>query len=281
MDKILIVGANGFLGNYLINFLKNDHYVIGIYHKNTNNLHSNVKNIPISDIKKIERDFDYVFLLNASVITNKNISEKERNNLFTNNVVTTSLICEHFKNSRIVYCSSVSVYAKNNEIINEHSALGEQNEYGIAKLWAEHIVKKCARYAIVRCSSIYGEGMLEKTILPIYIKQALKEKKIKIWGDGLRCQDYINVCDVAKYLWLAAKSNLNDIFLSVYNKSYSNIEIAEIISKYTNAEIVFENEDKSPSFFYNNDYTQKKLLYSPQVNIENGIQSLIQWIKQY
>ena len=281
MSKILVVGANGFVGNHLIDFLKKEHSVVGVYNTNTNNLHSDIINVPIIRIQKLANDFDYVFLLNASVITNKNVSEKERNNLFTNNVAITNLICEHFTNSRIVYCSSVSVYAENNEKINEHSALGEQNEYGISKLWAEHIVKKCVSYAIVRCSSIYGKGMSEKTILPAYIKQALKDNRIKIWGNGFRRQDYVNVSDVVQYLWSAAKCNLNDTFLAVNNQSYSNTEIAKIISTYTNAEIVFENEDKSPSYFYNNDYTQKQLSYSPQIDMESGIQTLIQWLKQY
>lgn len=281
MSKILVVGANGFVGYHLIDYLKKRHSVVGVDRVNTISLHPDITNIPITNILELNKDFDYVFLLNASVVTSNNISDKDRDDLFTNNIVVTNFVCEHFANSRIVYCSSVSVYASSQERINEHSALGEQNEYGISKLWAEYVVKKSANHAIVRCSSIYGKGMSMRTILPIYIIQALKEKKIKIWGDGLRCQDYINVCDVVKYLWLAAKSNLNDTFLSVYNQSYSNVDIAKIISKITNAEIVFENDDNAPSFFYNNNYTQQQLSYSPNVDIESGIQSLVQWIKQY
>lgn len=281
MSKILVVGANGFVGSHLIDFLKKEHFVVGVYHTNINRLHSDVTNIPITNIFRLEKDFDYVFLVNALIITNKVISEKERNDLFVNNVVVTSSICEYFINSRIIYCSSVSVYAENKGKVEERSPVGDQNEYGISKLWAEHIIKKCSDFAIVRCSSIYGEGMAMNTILPRYMLQALKEKKISIWGDGTRCQDYVSVYDVVRYLWSAAGSHLSDTFLGVNNKSFSNAEIASIISKFTDAEVLFEKEDKSPSHYYNNNYTQQQLSYSPQIDIEKGIQSLIQWIKQF
>jgi len=282
-QNILVVGANSFVGSFLINELKKNNLnrITGIYHKNTDNLHSDITNISVSDIETLPNNFNQVYLISAFVPMQNYLTEQERKLLYETNIELTNTICLQFTNAKIIYCSSVSVFSVSNNVIDEYSPIAGLNEYGISKLWAEKVVKSSNQYAILRFSSIYGKDMKTNTFLPNCIKQAITNDEIVIYGKGERLQDYIHVSDVVRYLISAAQCPTNEIFLGVYGKSFSNLEIAKIISQITGCGISFKDDDHSPSFVYNNNYTCKTLSCYPKMDINNGINSLIEWFKKY
>jgi UDP-glucose 4-epimerase len=283
IQNILVAGANSFVGNRLIYELKNNtaNHITGVYHKNTNYLHADIINVPIVDIQKLQNDFDILFLVSAFVPVNNKITTRERALLFETNVELVYKLCTLFTNAKIIYCSSVSVFSLS-DIICENSNMSGLNEYGISKIWAEKVVESVDNYAILRFSSIYGEGMKMNTFLSNCIKQAITNNEIVIYGTGERRQDYIHVSDVVEFLLSASQHTTNEIFLGVSGKSHSNIEIAKIISQVTDSNIIFKGEDNSPSFVYDNYYTCQALSYKAKMNINDGIKALIEWIrKQY
>ncbi len=282
-QNILVVGANSFIGSNLITALKKNpaNFIVGVYHTNVDKLHQDIKNISINDIDKQINSFDFVYLIGAFIPESNHIGFEGRKRLFESNVLLIHQITSLFPDAKIVLCSSVSVYASSHNTINENSSLGGINEYGISKLWGEKIVSNCKRYAIVRCSSVYGQGMKMNTFLPRCIFQAINDKEIIIYGNGERSQDYIHVSDVAEFLIKAAKCNESGIFLGVSGKSIANIEVAKIIASKAKAKITFKGIDNSPSFVYDNEYTCDKLSYRARANFEKGIESLTEWIKGY
>jgi UDP-glucose 4-epimerase len=50
----------------------------------------------------------------------------------------------------------------------------------------------------LRCSSIYGPGMRENSVLPVFVNQARRGLPIRIHGTGRRSQDFVYVDDVAE-----------------------------------------------------------------------------------
>lgn len=279
MKKNIVIGANGFIGRNLIATLKKDSKVIGVYHSNNDGLYSDIKNISSKDLENLENDFDVVYILSA-FIAGGQLSVADRKNLFKVNVQMVDTICKKFSNSRIIYVSSVSVYKESNDSVLEQSEEGGINEYGISKLWGEKIIERCNNYSIVRLSSVYGIGMKLNTIIPNYIKQALQNYAISIWGDGQRKQNYIHVSDVVNFLKKAAIIHENGIYLGTASESISNLELAKIIAQKTDCSLSFINDDISPSFCYDNKYSVTKLNYYPTVTIEKGISELIEWIKE-
>lgn len=272
--KYLVVGANSFMGRHLIASLKAENKVTGVYHRNTDKLFSDIENWKIDDLKDLADDFDVVFLVSA-FIPSSQVDNDTRRKMFAVNVELVSSICAKYTNSRIVYCSTCSVYAPKTGVITEFDPEAGLNEYGVSKLWGEKIVQQASSHAIIRISSLYGEGMKQHTIIPNYIRRALTGKKIEVFGKGERMQNYIHVDDAINFLIAASNYKGNSIFLAVSAKSISNKELAGIIAEKTKSQIVFEGKDDSPSFFYNNELTIRELGYKCKVLLEEGLNDLI------
>jgi nucleoside-diphosphate-sugar epimerase len=112
--------------------------------------------------------------------------------------------------------------------------------------------------------------------LPKITDAATFEKKVILYGDGSRRQDYLYVEDAANFCIAAAQSNENAIFLGANGKSVSNLEAALMLKKYLpDTEIQFHGVDNSPSFVYENDFTKNKLNFEVKHHLSQSIQTLI------
>jgi UDP-glucose 4-epimerase len=198
------------------------------------------------------------------------------------NVDYTARICKtlHFK--KMIFSSSVSVYgaSQNSLPFNEYSVLTAQDGYGLSKIKAEQAVEELQNYCIIRFSSLYGPGMKENTMIPIFVNQALDRGRITVFGDGRRMQNYLYFGDAVELLKKAHQSEITGTFLGTDTLSYSNLEVAELVAGATGAKLEFLGEDVMPSVIYNNEFTQQKLQWKPKTTLETGIENYIQWKKK-
>lgn len=279
MSEILIVGINSFLGRAIYDLLKTDHHIVGVYHRNIDNLPNEADCIQIQDLKTvIHVDFCCIYLVSAFVP--KDYSEKSTERLFQANVELPEIISAYFPRAKILYCSSVSVYEglQNTLQICEGTAVSPVTPYAISKLWGEKVIKNHASWGIIRISSMYGIGMKEETFIPRVVQRALYRQEITLLGNGSRLQNYIHVTDVARMAISVCEMKKNGIWLAVDTKSYSNLELAQLIQRYTGAKIKFSGEDFSKSYVYNSEYLADFQLKQ----IDLGIKEYIEWKrKQY
>lgn len=271
--RYLIVGANSFLSKSIIEGIGSKHYVAGLYHVNRNNFLDSVEYYHISKLNDLPDNFDTIFLISAYIP----IANTDVDRLNDVNIQLVARVCEKFKNSKIVYASSVSIYGNARGVLAEASLSENPSLYGISKLKAEDIVNKQGAYSIIRISSMYGEGMNLTTFIPKIIESAINNKCIKILGTGTRLQNYIHVSDVAKIFIKASQQERNDTYLAVAEASFTNLEIANNVKALTGAEIVFEGKDDSHSFQYDATHTYKELGFKPTVTIGEGLLNLLKW----
>lgn len=278
---ILITGIKGFLASNLITLLEKDYVLYGIGKKAE--FQSNLQIFSSEEIEKIEIVPDFTIVCHAAVSSGQTLLDNET--LFDVNVRITEQIVTKFSNSKIIYISTVSIYDVTSNLISENSNNNPQSEYAISKLWAEKVVFKSSNAVSLRLSSLFGIGMKENTILPIYVNQAITNGKIEVWRDGKRKQNYIYVLDACEYIrTIIDKFDIvkGKVLLGVNNKEFSNLELAEIITEFTKAEILFKNEDKAISFQYNNDLTCQLLDFIPSSDFKIELQNYIIWKqKQY
>jgi nucleoside-diphosphate-sugar epimerase len=278
LKKALITGINSFLAKELCKLLQKDFSVYGLVNSNKENIPSFVNLVSAEQLNKLEDEFVFVFHLAAHVPSKGKL---ENNLLFDTNVKLTETLLNKFKKARFVFASSVSVYGDGNRVIDENSASINAGEYGLSKLWAEQLIKKHSSYAILRISSMYGAGMKKSTFLPLIIDNALTKGEISILGNGARKQDYVHVSDVAKTLFLAANCETNFTGLAVSGKSYTNLEMAELVKQNCqNIEIKSVGEDFGQSYEYDKTQTSKVLGNEENVYINQGLKELIEWIKK-
>jgi len=168
MDKrILITGANGFIGANLSNYLLSKNYIITCLVRpdaNTSLLHPDHKITSIDyeatealeniikdheviihlAAKTREKTFDHMFQANVT-LTEKIV-----------NIVNTSPTCKH-----IIFLSSqaASGPSESNHKKNEEEMEYPVNWYGNSKLLAEIKVKSCNKnWTIIRPCSVFGDG---------------------------------------------------------------------------------------------------------------------------
>ena len=274
--KILITGISGFLGFHLGNKLSKSHKISGLYNININN---NLDKL-IFTYSKLEEIIvvpDVIIMCHAAVVSgNIKISNEILNKV---NVQFTDEILKKFPDSKCIYISSVSVFGRQENKINERILASPETDYGVSKLRAEQLILKNKSNKVIRFSSLYGKGMKQNTLIPNYSNQAIQNNQIEVWGNGSRFQNYIHIDDAVALIEKVIELNevIDFPILGVDTTEYSNLQVAEIISEKTNSKITFVNDDYSTSYFYDNVISQKKLNWQPKIKLEEGLIDYLEW----
>lgn len=169
MDRICIIGGSGFIGGYLIDILKQKHYIVNIDKaKSARHRDIEYKQCDIRDYKQLTEcipgDTDFIVLLAA-----EHRDDVTPNSLYydvnvegTRNVLTIM----NEKNIRnILFTSSVSVYGLNKHNPDESSLTDPFNHYGKSKFEAEEVLRTWYNndqtdksLIILRPTVIFGPG---------------------------------------------------------------------------------------------------------------------------
>lgn len=151
---------------------------------------------------------------------------------------------------KIVFISTLDVYAPSKAPIRESSLVKPISIYGYSKLYCEEMVKAWSEQhgiscCILRLGHIYGVGEAAyKKLIPMLIQQALKGDTINIYSDGNELRSFLNVDDCARIIVRASKGEIAGLFNVVSGNSVSVKDIAYTIKRLANSssEIVVQNK---------------------------------------
>lgn len=269
--KVIIIGANGFLGSAIANRCLELGWVTwGSYNDNDNNIPRRCKKIHISKVQELKDNFDIVFVAIGNFI----LTQRELINV---NILITNHISMIFKSAKLVFVSSISVYGVQNETINEVSSFYNPTVYGLSKIAGEFIASSHKSYSIVRLSNLYGTGMISSSFIPIIIEDAVKKRIITLKNIN-RMHDYLSVEDAVNLCIKAGLCSSNEIYLGATGKSVSNLDIAKIIQKHIlGCKLEFQESIDSQSYFFNPEKTMKKLDWKPKKFIQRDLKLLIKF----
>lgn len=231
--NILITGGLGFIGSNLalklfnhganITIVDNLNPLYGGNLYNLGNIGDRVKVI-IGDvrdselIKPIIEKSDYLFHLAAQVSYIDSLSipfeDLDVNSKSTLNILE---ICRKYNPTiRIIFSSSRMVYGKaERSPITEESETNPLSLYGIHKLTSEKYLLMYYKdfgipCTIFRITNPFGPRQQIKhnkySLVGWFIRQAMEDKTIKIYGDGTQLRDYIYIDDIIDAMFLAASS---------------------------------------------------------------------------
>jgi nucleoside-diphosphate-sugar epimerase len=282
--KALIIGANSILSVAIFHKLHDLNYeILGVRHQSNQNIPNAFLTISTEDLFDLSNDFDVVFFISAYIPKKETLDDVAI--LYATNIDLLKKVSHHFSKAQIIHSSSVSIFKNSGAIITEKSDILPISHYSISKFWAEKIVTNHPAGGInIRISSLYGEGMKANSFLPIVIKNAIEHRKITLYGDGQRQQNYISATQAATYFVYAIGKKCAYPLLGTNTMSHSNLDIATIIKTYlgSDIEIKFEGQDTSPHAIYDNRETLNFLNLSISDTPKHTIQQLIQWSqKQY
>lgn len=216
MKKVLVTGATGFLGKYLIEDLLNNDYEVVAQGRKENVL-NNIKekyNVEIlkcslDEIKDVELNVDYVIHAAAlSTVWGKWEDFYNSNVVGTENVIN---FCKKNNVERLVYVSSPSVYSAKHDRLNikedDFDKNNQLNFYIKSKILAENLINSIEddklEKVIIRPRGLFGIG--DTSIIPRLIK-ANRKIGIPLFNDGKNIVDITCVENVATALRLAIES---------------------------------------------------------------------------
>lgn len=203
MKKVLITGANGFLGQHLTLFLYNHNYTVIATGRGDCRLPEKCKvdyyNIELTDehaVKTMLLKYNADFVIHNAALSKPDECEADRNFCLQTNVETTRYLLEG-ASGHFIYISTDFIFGENGPHA-EDAEPAPTNFYGESKLLAEQLVKNSdKKTAIVRPVFIYGKAW--KGMRPSFlhwVKNNLEQQKtIKVVSDQLRTPTYVeDIC---------------------------------------------------------------------------------------
>lgn len=284
-EVVLITGASGFIGKSTVSALSrcSDLEIYSTGRTPSLSLNNYIeadltKENFIETIKKNLPECDVIVHLAAYI--DKNLPKKI-SDVNCYGTLQTVALAKELKCKKIIYFSSSGVIGKPVETpITESHPLNPSNIYHCSKLFGEYIISQSKQYGIspviYRIPSPVGRDMPEDRILPVFIKNCTENKNIVLYGKGLRKQNYINVKDIVKAVKLGIRKDIEGIFNIANNKSYSNVELANICLKKLNSagKIIFNNipdTDEDYNWTFSIDKANTELGFYPEIDIETSI----------
>ena len=205
------------------------------------------------------------------------------------------------KNFRFHHISTDEVYGDlgtTDKISNELSPYLPSSPYSASKASSDHLVNAWNRTynlptLISNCSNNYGPYQFPEKLIPLIIHNALKGKKIPIYGDGKQIRDWIYVEDHVKALTLVAfTGKVGQNYNIGATNELMNIEVVNIIcnildqlrplrngkKKYENL-ITYVKDRPGHDIRYALDATKirNELGWKPEEDFKSGIRKTVEW----
>ena len=312
MLKVLVTGADGFIGSRLVELLVAKEYQVKALcqYNSFNNWgwieEVNCKNsveILMGDIrdphycKSITKDVDLIYHLAALIAIPYSYTAPD--SYVDTNIKGTLNICQAAKengNIRVIHTSTSEVYGTAQYVpIDENHPMQAQSPYSATKIAADALAMSFYNafdlpISIARPFNTYGPRQSARAVIPTIITQiANGAKEIKL-GDLTPTRDFNYVDDTCRGFIALAECD-KSIGQTVNIGSNFEISIGDtlnIIKKLMDSDVKFVvDEDrirpsKSEVFrlWCDNSKIEKLTGFKPQIDIEQGLQKTIDWITQ-
>ena len=295
--NVLLTGATGFIGsNLFLKLKKNKHHVTGLALKQEKIANQKILALDIKNRKNVQdffshHKFDAVIHL-AAAVPPKFTNSLEEKKIFDDNFLGTSILLDAFSRSRaglFVYASSISVIGQPlSSCVDETHPLKPNNFYSLSKLFGEMLGRQYAlatdkTFIGFRITAPYGPGQRLKTVLNIFLENALKSKDLEVFGKGKRAQDFIYIDDLTDAFLLALKAKKSGIFNIGSGQSVSSSELAKKVLENcpgNKSKIIFKGVDNQESYRLkvNIEKAKKILKFRPKHDIDTGIKEYLKYL---
>lgn len=243
MQKILITGSNGLLGQKLVNlFAKLRNYEVFALSRGDNRNETTNKytyyNIDITDSKRLGELINSLkphCIVNCAAMTNVDECQKEKEKCDLINVesVKTLVNCAQENNIHLIQISTDFIFDGVNGPYKEDDEPNPINYYGLSKLKSEDIIiNSKIKYTILRTILVFGivDNMSTNNIV-LFVKNALENKQeVTMVDDQYRMPTFVD--DLAQACLLSIQNQAYGVFhissselLSVYEMA---IQIAKV-----------------------------------------------------
>lgn len=301
MNKnIFITGIAGFIGSHLAqNLIKEGYTVRGIdnlMHPSKNVVHFDYGDVRYkADIEEHIKWCDVVVHTAAQIHVDKSIKNpQETIDINVNGTLNVLELCRKY-DKRMVFASTSEIYGTSqSQEMKETHQLDCQSPYGASKVAGDRLCKSYfdtygTDVRILRNFNTFGPFQNDGSyggVIAIFVKAALKNQPLKIFGSGKQERDYMYIDDaVQAYKLMIDHDHLaGEILNCGTGKTISIKDIAETIVKLTGSlsEIIHVEPRPGEVLRLCADISEaKKHGFKPETNFEEHLKKYINWYIEY
>ena len=289
MEKILITGSNGILGNLLMEKLNKKYNVTGTTKRNRNKSKMKCDITKYEEVIKVIQKIKPDIIIHLAGITGNLECEKNPKKTLDTNIIGTYHILESIKDKKIkiIFATSREVYGNSKQKVNEISPLRPINLNGFTKMISENIIKEFnikykIPYTILRFTNFYGENNDKRGISKMF-KEALVGNKITVFG-GEQNIDLIHYDDVVNAIMKTINSKKNGTYNIGLGKSFKLLSLLKILEKTSKMKLQYvkkkSREVEVQKFSINTSKAKRELQFEAKITPNIGIKRMVEkWKK--
>ncbi|QWU47761.1 dTDP-glucose 4,6-dehydratase [Bacillus sp. NP247] len=308
--KVLVTGGAGFIGSNFVRYMAKKYPKYNIVNLDALTYAGNLENLKdveeLSNYKFVKGDiadrqfinqlfkeekFDYVLNFAAESHVDRSITNPDI--FIQTNIQGTQVLLDAAKNAEVkkyLQVSTDEVYGTLGETgyFTEETPLASNSPYSSSKAGADLLVRAYHEtfglpVNITRCSNNYGPFHFPEKLIPLMIINALSDKQLPVYGDGLNVRDWLHVEDHCQAIDLVLHNGKNgEVYNVGGNNERTNIEIVKTILKALDKPeslIKYVTDRPGHDRRYAIDATKlrEELGWSPKYNFDTGIEQTIKW----
>ena len=310
--KILVTGGCGFIGSNFIRYLLESYpsyLVINVdkltYAGNLENLselsHSPRYDFIRADITEASQIEELIgkgvdAIVNFAAESHVDRSIEDPSAFMKTNVFGTFVLLEAVRKAlprqriRFVHISTDEVYGSLGETgaFTEETPLAPNSPYSASKTAADILVRAYHRTyglpgLVIRCSNNFGPYQFPEKLIPLMISNAIEDKELPIYGDGMHVRDWIYVEDHCRALDIVLHHGKEGGVYNIGGQSeMPNLTVAQTIldrlgKPHSLLRFVTDRLGHDRRYAIDFSKIEKELGWRPSVSFEEGISRTVEW----
>ena len=216
------------------------------------------------------------------------------------NITGTSVLmdaCREYGNVRFHQISTDEVYGdlpldRPDMLFTEETPLNPSSPYSSSKASADLLAMAYYRtyglpVTVSRCSNNYGPYQFPEKLIPLMIVNALNNKSLPVYGEGLNIRDWLYVEDHCRAVDLILqKGRVGEVYNIGGNTEMKNIDIVKLICKALgrSEELIVHVEDRKghdKRYAIDHSKLSSELGWKPLTDFGEGIKNTIEWYVEH
>ena len=308
--KILVTGGAGFIGsNFIRSLLQGGrgYQIINLdkltYAGNLENL-SDLDHLPnyefvrgdICDGNLVDRLLGSAVegIVNFAAESHVDRSLYEPDVFIQTNVVGVQILLHAAMRHRVkkfVQVSTDEVYgslAPQDPCFREDCPLAPNSPYSASKAAGDLLARSYFKtygfpVVVTRCSNNYGAYQFPEKLIPLFVTNALENKPLPVYGDGLNVRDWIHVEDHCRALEMILEKGVPGEFYNIGGEGErTNLQITQAILRIlgkSDSMIQYVTDRPGHDRRYAIDFSKirKEIGWKPKYSLEEGLNQTVHW----